>query len=66
MPAKTLEASVRHQPSAAIIHLHGEINAGAEATLDAAYAEAERHDTDQNDEPPLHLTVSVPFMFGWG
>jgi anti-anti-sigma factor len=37
---------VRHQPSAAIIHLHGEINAGAEATLDAAYAEAERHDAE--------------------
>ena len=36
-----LEASVRQQPRAAIIELHGEINAFAEAALNAAYAEAE-------------------------
>ncbi|HEX6482574.1 MAG TPA: STAS domain-containing protein [Ktedonobacteraceae bacterium] len=41
MPAKTLEAQVRHQPAVAIIDLHGEINAFAEDRLNAAYAEAE-------------------------
>lgn len=42
MSARTLEAHVRHeQPRAAIIDLRGEINAFAEETLNAAYAEAE-------------------------
>jgi anti-sigma B factor antagonist len=45
MPAKPFEAGVRRQPDAqppsAVIDLHGEINAAAEATLNAAYAEAE-------------------------
>ena len=45
MPAKPFEASVRSQPDAqppaAVIDLHGEINATAEARLNAAYAEAE-------------------------
>ena len=41
MPAKSLEAQVRHQPAVAIIDLHGEINAFAEDRLNAAYAEAE-------------------------
>src|SRR5215469_14001956 len=42
MPARTLEAQVRHhRPRVAIIELHGEINAFAEDTLNAAYAEAE-------------------------
>jgi anti-sigma B factor antagonist len=45
MPAKPFEASVRNQPDAqplaAVIDLHGEINATAEARLNAAYAEAE-------------------------
>jgi anti-anti-sigma factor len=41
MPAKTLEAQVRHQPAVAIVDLHGEINAFAEDRLNAAYAEAE-------------------------
>lgn len=42
MIARTLEANVRqHQPRVAIIELHGEINAFAEETLNAAYAEAE-------------------------
>jgi anti-sigma B factor antagonist len=44
MPTKQLEASVRHDRSAAIIDLHGEIHAGAEETLNAAYATAESHD----------------------
>lgn len=46
MPAKTLEAQVRHQPAAAIIDLHGEINAFAEERLNAAYAEAENSAPD--------------------
>jgi anti-anti-sigma factor len=41
MPAKSLEAQVRHQPAVAIVDLHGEINAFAEDRLNAAYAEAE-------------------------
>ena len=46
MVAKTLEASVRHQPSATIIYLQGEINAAAEDVLNAAYAEAESRDAE--------------------
>lgn len=46
MPAKSLEAQVRHQPAVAIIDLHGEINAFAEDRLNAAYAEAESHAPD--------------------
>lgn len=42
MPARTLEAHVRHhQPRVAVIDLHGEINSFAETTLNAAYADAE-------------------------
>lgn len=42
MAARTLEATVRHhRPQVAIIELHGEINAFAEDTLNAAYADAE-------------------------
>lgn len=42
MPTRILEAQVRHhQPRVAVIELHGEINSFAEATLTAAYAEAE-------------------------
>lgn len=40
--ARTLEATVRHQPSVSIVDLHGEINGGAEEVLNTAYAEAER------------------------
>jgi anti-anti-sigma factor len=46
MLAKQLDVKVRQQPSAAIIDLHGEINAFAEQTLNAAYAEAERNDPE--------------------
>ena len=46
MPAKTLEAQVRHQPAVAIVDLHGEINAFAEDRLNAAYAEAESRAPD--------------------
>lgn len=46
MPAKQLEASVRHQPGAAIVDLHGEIDGFAEEALNAAYAEAESKDTE--------------------
>ncbi len=42
MPTKQLDVLVRHQPRAAIIDLHGEINAFAEDALNAAYADAER------------------------
>jgi|SRR6266511_1724402 anti-sigma B factor antagonist len=42
MPARQLEAHVRHRPGAAVIDLHGEINAFAQDNLKAAYAEAER------------------------
>ena len=45
MPAQPFEADVRRQPDAqppaAVIDLHGEINAAAEARLNAAYAEAQ-------------------------
>jgi anti-sigma B factor antagonist len=45
MPAKPFEANVRlqhdAQPPATVIDLQGEINATAEAKLNAAYAEAE-------------------------
>jgi anti-sigma B factor antagonist len=41
MPARNLEARVRHQPRVAIVDLHGEINAFAEDVLNAAYADAE-------------------------
>jgi anti-anti-sigma factor len=46
MPAKSLEAQVRHQPAVAIVDLHGEINAFAEDRLNAAYAEAESRAPD--------------------
>ena len=42
MSARSFETTVRRQPDgAAIIDLHGDINAAAEAGLGAAYAEAE-------------------------
>jgi anti-anti-sigma factor len=46
MPAKSLEAQVRHHPRIAIIDLHGEIDAFAEDVLNAAYAEAESRDAN--------------------
>lgn len=42
MPAKQLEASVRQKGGTAVIDLRGEINALAQETLEAAYAEAEK------------------------
>lgn len=44
--AQPFDASVRRQPRAAIIELRGEVNASAEATLSAAYAQAERDDPE--------------------
>ena len=41
MAANHFEVHVRHRPVVAIIDLHGEINAQAEAALNAAYTEAE-------------------------
>lgn len=46
MSAKTLKASVRHQPGVSVVDLHGEINASAEDVLNRAYAEAEQHELD--------------------
>src|SRR4030081_3829171 len=46
MPAKTLEAHVKHQPRIAIVHLEGEINSFAEEVLNAACAEAESQGSD--------------------
>jgi anti-sigma B factor antagonist len=46
MPTKPLDASVRHQPSAAIVYLRGEIDAFAEDVLNAAYADAESRDPE--------------------
>jgi anti-anti-sigma factor len=46
MSAKQLDVTVRHQPSAAIIDLHGEINAFAEESLNAAYEDADCQDPD--------------------
>jgi anti-sigma B factor antagonist len=40
------DVSVRRQPSAVIVELRGEINAGAEARLNAAYAQAEQDGPD--------------------
>ena len=44
METRHLQAGVRRPPGAAIIDLHGEINGFAEATLNAAYADAEASD----------------------
>ena len=44
MPTKHLEATVRQEPSIAVIDLTGEINGFAEEALNAAYAEAEAAD----------------------
>jgi anti-sigma B factor antagonist len=46
MPAKTLEAQVRHRPRVAIVDLQGEIDSFAEDVLNAAYAEAESRDAN--------------------
>src|SRR5262245_29137387 len=46
MPARLLEARARHQHGAAVIDLHGEINASGSAALNDAYAEAERHNPE--------------------
>jgi anti-sigma B factor antagonist len=45
MPARTLEAHVRHQPAIAIIDLHGEVNALAENVLNVAYVDAESQES---------------------
>ncbi|HEV2239191.1 MAG TPA: STAS domain-containing protein [Ktedonobacterales bacterium] len=41
MTSRTLEASVRRQPTTAVVELHGEIDSFAEAALNSAYADAE-------------------------
>lgn len=42
MPAKQLEANVRRKGATGVIDLRGEINALAQETLEAAYADAEK------------------------
>jgi anti-anti-sigma factor len=42
MPSKQLEANVRRKDGTSVIDLRGEINAGAQETLEAAYADAEK------------------------
>ena len=46
MPAKSLEAQVRHKPKIAVVDLQGEIDGFAEDVLNAAYAEAESRDAN--------------------
>lgn len=46
MPVLPFDVNVRQQPRAAIIDLHGEINAGAEARLNTAYEQADRGDPE--------------------
>jgi anti-sigma B factor antagonist len=46
MPAKSLEAYVRHQPRVAIVDLHGEIDGFADDVLNASYTEAESRDAN--------------------
>jgi anti-anti-sigma factor len=63
MPAvQPFNASVRRQPRAAIIELRGEVNASAEASLGAAYAQAEQ------DNPELILLnfAQVDYMNSTG
>jgi anti-anti-sigma factor len=45
-PTHPFDVTVRRQPRAAIIELRGEINAGAEARLTAAYAQAEEENPE--------------------
>lgn len=60
--SQSFDASVRRQPRAAIIELRGEVNASAEATLGAAYAQAEQ------DTPELILLnfAQVDYMNSTG
>ena len=46
MPAKQLEANVRRKDGTSVIDLRGEINALAQESLEAAYAEAEAHEPE--------------------
>lgn len=46
MPSKQLEANVRRKDGTGVIDLRGEINALAQETLDAAYAEAEKENPE--------------------
>ena len=55
MPARNLEAHVRHQPRVAIVDLHGEIDAFAEF-LESRGQEI----TDANLRELIHLMMSTP------
>ena len=63
MPARTLEAHIRHhQPRVTVIELHGEVNAFAEETLNTAYAEAD----GQNPEVILLNFSDVDYINSTG
>ena len=62
MPARALEARVRHQQSSVVIDLRGEINAFAADALNAAYAEAER----ENPEVVLLNFAGVDYINSTG
>ena len=62
MPIQPFDVSVRRQPRAAIVDLQGEINAGAEERLNAAYEQA-----DQSDPEVILLNFSrVTYMNSTG
>jgi anti-sigma B factor antagonist len=46
MPRQLFDVNVRHQPRAAIIDLHGEINANAETSINQAYQQAEQSEPE--------------------
>ena len=46
MAVQHLEASVRREPTGAVLDLRGEINGFGQEALDAAYAEAEKGDPE--------------------
>ncbi len=62
MSANPLEARVRQSNGAAIIDLQGEINAGAEETLNHAYAQA----TGQNPRAVLLNFAGVDYINSTG
>ena len=62
MPARNLEAHVRHQPGVAIIDLQGEINSFGEAALNAAYSDAEH----QGQDPILLNFTNVDYINSTG
>jgi anti-anti-sigma factor len=62
MPQIPFRVNVRNQPRSAIIELHGEINASAEASLNSAYSQAEQ----DNPEIVLLNFADVTYMNSTG